>query len=487
MKKIITQEDWNACIKVLKILSRNPEEAIDVTELKGLVTKLHKRAKKDNKINTLVQKINKISASDSSINLPIHKIQKVIFEQDILKQYDQKLLSKTVLHQQNPLDSSNSDISELNTQNAILTHYKSCYVCNGSHKEVHFFYHLLCPKCAKFNFEKRSQSTDLTGRIALITGGRIKIGYLTALRMLRDGAKVWVTTRFPKDCIRRFSKETDFEEWSQRLKVIALDLRNIENVYRFINYFKLEEPHLDILIHNAAQTIKRPPAFYQHLSDFENQPINELPIALQNCLLLEGKAEYIDFTKDQFLLPKKANLYFPEGKFDKDEQQIDLREANSWTSLLSEVSPIEMVEVQFVNVTSPFMMNGMLKPLFLKSPFERKFIVNVSAMEGQFNRSSKTPFHPHTNMAKAALNMMTRTSAQEYAQEGIYMNSVDTGWITQENPHPKKQRLREEGFVPPLDEIDGMARIYDPIARGINESQIPLFGHFLKDYFPYIW
>lgn len=54
-----------------------------------------------------------------------------------------------------------------------------------------------------------------------------------------------------------------------------------------------------------------------------------------------------------------------------------------------------------------------------------RFIINVSAMEGKFNRS-KTPNHPQTNMAKAALNMMTRTSAQDYAEDLIFMNCADT-------------------------------------------------------------
>ena len=108
-------------------------------------------------------------------------------------------------------------------------------------------------------------------------------------------------------------------------------------------------------------------------------------------------------------------------------------------------------------------------------------------MEGQFARH-KTIYHPHTNMAKAALNMMTHTSAPGYAKDGIYMNSVDTGWVTDENPTPKRKRKQEEmGFFAPLDIIDGMARIYHPIALGVDASETPIYGQFLKDYAPCKW
>ncbi len=141
-----------------------------------------------------------------------------------------------------------------------------------------------------------------------------------------------------------------------------------------------------------------------------------------------------------------------------------------------------------VSQTAPFLLASRLRPLMLRSTHAPRFIVNVSAMEGQFQRASKTPQHPHTNMAKAALNMFTRTSAQEFATDGIWMNSVDTGWITDENPHPKKSRmLAEQHFVPPLDVVDGMARVYHPILRGLEQPREPFFGHFLKDYQPHSW
>jgi NAD(P)-dependent dehydrogenase (short-subunit alcohol dehydrogenase family) len=484
MKNEFTQEEWDACIKVLQVLSREPEKSLDTQVLKGLVTKLYRRAKKDIKQTRVEVQTSKLIASTQLLS--IQKVRKLSKQQDLLKQYDKKIvLTQTVMHRKYDLPEEGSAFDA--NEALELSGYQKCYICKASYRKIHYFYHLLCPSCADLNYTRRQQRVDLTNRVALITGGRIKIGYLTALRMLRDGAKVWVTTRFANDCIKRFSEEKDFSDWNHRLKIVALDLRNLAQVRNFIEYLQEQETHLDILINNAAQTIKRPSEFYQHLFNFEQSGVDTLPANLRQCLVASPQFQFQAGMWEQHLLPYEAAAYFPPEQYDKDRQQIDLRDNNSWKMLLEEVPPVEMLETQLVNVTAPFMLNSQLKALMNKSPFERKFIINVSAMEGQFNRSSKTPFHPHTNMAKAALNMMTRTAAQDYALSGIFMNSVDTGWITQENPFPHKERLYNEGFVPPLDETDGMARIYDPIVTGLTQTGLPLFGHFLKDYIPHAW
>lgn len=485
MERAFTQEEWEACIKVLQVLSRDPEQSPDNMILKGLVTKLYKRAKKDNK--AAVAEAVLTAVAPPPVRMTLQRLKQLSQKQDVLRQYDKKeVLSQTQLFRKYELPDTGQPAGK--NEALTLTGHQRCYTCQAPYRNVHFFYHMLCPSCAELNYSKRLQRADLRGRVAVVTGGRIKIGYLTALRLLRDGARVWVTTRFAKDCALRFSEEKDFSEWSHRLKIVALDLRSPGQVQQFIQQLYAEETHLDILIHNAAQTVKRPAAFYQHLFAGEEAPLEALPAAVQPCLAPAPPFRYLGDAWEQQLLPAEIHQSFPAGQYDKDRQQVDLRASNSWTLRLDEVPPGEMLETQLVNVTAPFMLNSQLKALLKQSPFPRRFIVNVSAMEGQFNRGSKTPYHPHTNMAKAALNMMTRTSAQDYALDGIYMNSVDTGWITQENPHPKKERLYEEdGFVPPLDETDGMARIYDPIVSGLASPDIPLFGHFLKDYQPYAW
>ncbi len=332
-----------------------------------------------------------------------------------------------------------------------------------------------------------------------MTGGRIKIGYQMVLRLLRDGARVILTTRFPYDCAYRYSLEPDFEQWRDRLQIRGLDLRNIPAVETFVRDLCRTESALDTIVNNAAQTIKRPLAFYQHLLDREQEASQILSKNAQALIAIDGNTLKEKSPRHQSLLLESQPNYkerlpgaigdcFPRDRFDADGQQLDLRPGNSWLLKLDEVNTAELLEVQLVNAIAPFILNSKLKPLLLRSSFERRFIINVSAMEGQFNRDSKTPYHPHTNMAKAALNMMTRTSAVDCARDNIFMNSVDTGWITNENPYPKKIRVQEEqGFYTPLDAIDGMARIYDPIVQGIENPAPPMYGHFLKDYAPYPW
>ena len=370
-----------------------------------------------------------------------------------------------------------------------LNQPENCYVCKEGYTEVHFFYHLLCPKCAVFNYNMRHVSADLTGRTALVTGGRVKIGYQTALRLLRDGANVIVTTRFPLAAARRFHAEDDADQWEDRLQLHGLDLRNIPAVETFARHLLETEPALDIVIHNAAQTIHRPRGFYQALIAQEQAPSATLPSGVRR-LIAQDAPSTLAISDSSALLPgvlPGVTDVLPVDAWEDNEERADSRTTNSWLLRLDEVGASEMLEVQLVNSVAPFLLNSRLKALLMRSPFPRRFIVNVSAMEGQFSRH-KTVFHPHTNMAKAALNMMTRTSGEDYARHGIYMNSVDTGWVTDENPTPKRERIQEDrGFFPPLDIVDGMARIYHPIAQGITKSEEPLFGLFLKDYAPCPW
>lgn len=452
-------DEIEIALNILQEISENPSLIDSHHRFKSLIAKIYKQGKKSKK--------------------QIQREEK--------QQLDKKLKSQTAIVQAKSQEPPLLSTSENSSIIGNLHRSKNCYICKQTYTEVHFFYHLLCPVCAEFNYQKRHQSTNLHGRVALITGGRIKIGYQTALKMLRDGAKVIVTTRFVGDAAERFSQETDFEQWRDRIYLYGLDLRNIPAVENFVEHLLNMESALDIIINNAAQTIKRTLAFYQHLVEKEKnicnklstKSINLLACDLSKPVLLEALPEYQNYLSD--------NIYFPSNNFDLDGQQLDTRPINSWKLKLNEISTREMLEVQLVNSLAPFILNSKLKPLLIKSSFSERFIINVSAMEGQFNRKSKTIFHPHTNMAKAALNMMTRTVAADYAQDNIYMNSVDTGWITDENPYPVATHLQEKkGFYPPLDIIDGMARIYDPIVRGINNKEV-IYGHFLKDYQSYTW
>ncbi len=376
-----------------------------------------------------------------------------------------------------------------------LQRARSCYVCKTRYREVHAFYHQLCPTCAAANWTKRDEHVDLTGRRALLTGGRAKIGMYIALRLLRDGAELTLTTRFPHDAVRRFTAMEDSADWLDRLRVVGVDLRDPHQVVELADSVAAQG-HLDILINNAAQTVRRSRASYAQLAAAEHAaealetrvPIVDLRSPVSEIEGAIGRRMTPEAVTALALTSGSASLARVEQGIAIDAGGLvpDLAPVNSWSQKVDEVDAVEMLEVQLCNSVAPFVLISRLRPALAASPHRRTYVVNVSAMEGQFSRRYKGAGHPHTNMAKAALNMLTRTSAQEMLDaDGILMTAVDTGWITDERPHPTKARLHDEGFHAPLDLVDGAARVYDPIVQG--ERGVDLFGCFLKDFQPSAW
>jgi len=339
-----------------------------------------------------------------------------------------------------------------------LNRARVCHLCGKRFRELHFHHHRLCPDCARFNWDKRVEHADLNGRTALVTGGRVNIGFATALRLLRSGATVHVTTRFPRDAAARYAGEPDFANWRDRLHVHGLDLRDLPAVIGFADGLSATCDGLDILVNNAAQTIRREPEAYAALMAGERAGATASPESPDTLARRLPNADG--------LLPSPSRR-------------------NSWMLRAHEVAPMELLEVLLINTASPFVLVGRLKPLMLRSRFADRHIVNVSAAEGRFSRDWRSPAHPHTNMAKAALNMLTRTSADEFAASGIYINSVDPGWVSRQNPDPVVRDLRRRGDVAPLDSADAAARVCDPIFRGVSGK--PVWGLFLKDFAPVDW
>jgi len=395
-----------------------------------------------------------------------------------------------------------------------LVKSRACYVCKNRYHQVDAFYHQLCADCAQRNRARREARTDLSGRRALLTGGRAKIGMYIALRLLRDGADTTITTRFPRDAERRFAAMPDARDWLHRLSIVGIDLRDPSQVVALADSVAQAGP-LDILINNAAQTVRRSAGAYSALAAAELVGPAELarragpdrggaargapqlasfghtfdahPSVLGGALGLPAGLDAAAVTS----LALRAGSASPDRlaarvAIDAGGLVPDLHEVNSWTQVVDEVEPLELLEVQLCNLVAPYILVSRLRASLAASTARRTYVVNVSAMEGQFARAYKGPGHPHTNMAKAAMNMLTRTSAAEMlATDAILMTSVDTGWITDERPHPLKVRLAGEGFHAPLDLVDGAARVYDPIVRG--EAGEDLYGCFLKDYEPAPW
>jgi NAD(P)-dependent dehydrogenase (short-subunit alcohol dehydrogenase family) len=392
---------------------------------------------------------------------------------------------------------------------------RNCYICKQPYTRVDAFYHQLCPECAAFNHGRRDARADLTGKRALLTGGRAKIGMHIALRLLRDGAHLTITTRFPRDAVRRFSALEDSADWLHRLRVVGIDLRDPAQVMGLADSVAAQG-NLDILINNAAQTVRRSPGAYSLLADAELQPLPDGPLpemetfghtndlhphALQASvaehplLSVASLAGTVGVGAPAITAEELTRLAMAPGSsslakhhdgtaIDAGGLVPDVERVNTWVQNIGDVDPLEMLEVQLCNTTAPFILINRLRPAMAAAG--RSYVVNVSAMEGQFARRYKGPGHPHTNMAKAALNMLTRTSAGEmFESDGILMTAVDTGWITDERPHFTKVRLAEEGFHAPLDLVDGAARVYDPVVRGVAGED--LYGVFLKDYKPHPW
>ena len=444
-----SEREWENCLRVLSHLKDNPFQNPDNRLFSGLITKIHKQAKKESRRQEYLRKKTADIAilQDSSIS--------------------KNALDNTTLYYDD--EPTKQNFTELQLE-------RNCYSCNSKYRLAHSFYNRLCPHCAKINYENRFKQVDLKGRKVILTGGRVKIGYAAALKFLRAKADVTLTTRFPAIALSRLQKEEDYKLWEDNLNVYGLDLRNLKAVEKFIKDYEGRYDCLDILVNNAAQTIKYTDEYYLPIFQSEQKLLKsykDVP------LLSENKTD----VTDKKMLPVAKEIKVELNRFGNP---IDSREKTSWNSTLEEIPVTELLEVNLINQISPYLLIKGLSPLMKKSLFKYKFIVNVTSSEGQFSYDNKTIFHPHTNMTKAALNMLTRTSAKEYCNYNILMSAVDVGWVSTGAQEALRKKQFEAGYIPPLDSVDGAARIMHPIIEAIQNDHL-IAGQLIKNYREEIW
>mmetsp|Transcript_29442 Transcript_29442/g.80519 ORF Transcript_29442/g.80519 Transcript_29442/m.80519 type:complete len:662 (+) Transcript_29442:57-2042(+) len=424
---------------------------------------------------------------------------------------------------------------------------RKCLVCKGNFSEVHHFYHQLCVGCGDYNYDKRSQTADLSGYVCVVTGGRIRIGYMIVLKLLRAGAHVIATTRYPHDAAQRYAKEPDFEDWRLRLELLGLELADLRSVEGFCQHVAQRFSRIHILINNAAQTLTRRDGWHHRMEALEETcaqsitpaarallgPATPTPMLVSppdhasNCPsseketplprpserpccqnpsteVLEGIGtesaaagdsigacprgvpdEGPEITtlvakdqgaSDSHVIAEWELADFPAGKFDDSAQPLDLSRENSWSRRLGDVPTVELLRTLAANAAAPFVLCGKLRPLLIPDKADKDapwgHIVNVSALEGQFTVGRKPSGHPHTNMAKAALNMLTLTCAADLFKERVLVNAVDTGWVSDMAPGAKGyMRATHKTFIgPPLDEDDGASRVLDPVFMHVRNG-----------------
>ena len=422
------------------------------------------------------------------------------------------------------------DKNQTNEKQKVI--FKNCYICKDKLglNNIHSFYGNLCKKCGEYNYSFRTMKLDFTGRIAIVTGGRVKIGYYIATKLLSYGAKVLITSRFPKDTLFKYQKDPEYEKWKDNLIIYPIDFRIFESTIKLVKFINDNFPHVDILINNAAQTIRRTASYYKYLLPIETKNLNKD----DDKKII--KNDYINLQKQLKQDESNNNPNSPSSKKDEQNSLISLmgnkskeyqeilplsviasqirimeeksqphvtvmggdgqpydfsKGKNSWNFEFDEIPFQEFTEVQIINTWTPYYLCVKLKPLMMASPFSDKYIVNVTSVEGIFNHFKRSS-HVHTNMAKAALNMFTRTCGSYLKDLGIYMTCVDTGWVSPMNEmnslldQNKKNSYENEFINVPLDELDGAMRVLHPIIEGIKNKNY-LFGILLKDYIKSPW
>ncbi len=214
-----------------------------------------------------------------------------------------------------------------------------------------------------------------------------------ALRLLRDGAHTTITTRFPKDAVRRFAAMEDSADWLHRLKIVGIDLRDPTQVVALTDDVTADGP-LDILINNACQTVRRSPGAYSQLVELRvrsparrcrccrrwspstgsprpTRPRSPAPSARTRSPTTRASRPSTRIAAHSAAsltaLALKAghaslDAHLAGTAVDAGGLLPDLQTNNSWTQVVDEVDPLELLEVQFCNSIAPFLLISRLRP-----------------------------------------------------------------------------------------------------------------------------
>jgi len=339
---------------------------------------------------------------------------------------------------------------------------KRCY--NSNCRRFYCFeqtvqeYRDMCYDCGLLNYDKRHDSIDMTGVKAYVSGCRIKIGYATVLKLLRCGAEVIGSTRFPGLARYNYSAEPDYKNWCDRLTILQCDFTNLSDVTQLIEYLKKEQ--IDVFINNACQTVKPTQFYLDHCHSLERQ-----------VQMLEGRRAIANGTEN--CEDQQAIVTFMEqhditlNQF-KDVYDPTMMKDSSWFKKIEEVEVEEILHVNVINQVVPTMLVNQVMPTM--NP-DSKTVIMVTAVEGQFDSSKRDGHHTHTNMCKAGINMMVYTMGTA-PDKSLHIYSVDPGFVSGVNPFNKHYPLLPE---------DGAARILDPVFNVHRETPLKS-GIKLKDY-----